>query len=200
MGIFDSKSQDRALGNQSRGSYFKPGLYIVEVDQCKLIKGKTFVVQTQVLGTNSTHPEAPQPGTEASSVWQRGDKDWQQENFIARWWAFLSSALDVPSDAYSDDKWRELTEAAMDEDSSSLKGTVLALKGWSSPNSDYCNVDWLGTPTAEHYAECGIEQGAVSAPGPAPAPAAAAPEPMRAKDPSGKDIISHDGGTSWSFA
>ncbi len=193
MGIFDSKSQDRALGNQSRGSYFKPGLYIVEVDQCKLVKGKTFVVQTKVLGTNSTHPEAPQPGTEASSVWQRGEKDWQQENFIARWWAFLSSALDVPSDAYSDDKWKELTEEALDEDANSLKGTLLVLKGWSSPNSDYCNVDWLGAPTAEHYAECGME----AAPGPAPAPAPAAPEPTLAKTAEGADIIDRHDGKGW---
>ncbi len=198
MGMFDSKSQAKAF-REGGGANFAPGQYIVKINACKFFEGNsgpTFVVEATVLGVSSNDPAAPQPGDDVSSVWSQGAEGWMKEKFMTRWWAFMEASTGDIGSGYNDGDWKAASDRALAEPTSSLEGTVIAAKGWAKTVGGYCNVKWFGAPTPDQYAVCGIEPGAA----PGPAPAAAAPEPLQDKAADGRVILSHDGGTSWSYA
>jgi hypothetical protein len=130
MGLFSKMSAVKTYGSSR---YFKDGIYIAEITKVRFNeghKGESFVVETNVKGTKSEDPEAPQPGESAANVWNAtGPK---RDIALSNWKEFLIGAFDIDTDSQNqmgDQEWEELSNSVLND--CELEGVVMYLECWT---------------------------------------------------------------------
>jgi hypothetical protein len=192
-GVLDNLDQAEVF---EKAPYFQTGLYLPRIEACKLITGHnglSFVIEATVLGVDSKHPAAPQVDTRAAQVWNASKTPQKIQSARSTWMGFMCAVYGVEKTEYDGPRWKAISADVLDNNS--LKGTIMFLEAHTRKNTtnegEYTNHTWR-RPTAEDFAKFGLNADGSGG-------AASTPEPMRNVDPSGRAILSHDGGASWVY-
>jgi hypothetical protein len=144
-----------------KSKFFQEGRYVVKIRKVKFnesgFKGSSFVIETEILGTQSDNEDAPQRGEIAAQVWRVGDGE-KREMAFATWKLFLTGAFEIESEL-SDEEWEELSMNVLEE--GVLEGKVMMLQAWmvkTKAGGDFTQHKWLRPATDEDLAEFGIKQ------------------------------------------
>ena len=159
MSVFQKLAGVQAFENSK---YFQEGTYVVEITKVKNIqgyKGESIVIETKVLGTDSPHENAPQPGEIAAQVWSVDGK--KKEIGLSTWKGFLTVACELgpEADNMSDKEWLDLSIACTD--GGALVGTPMYMQAWvkmiQSTGQPFTMHRWVRVATPEDLAQFGIE-------------------------------------------
>lgn len=138
------------LGNvkiQEGGVYFKPGLYLVEIQETKIIETRkkvdAIVIGCKILGTKNDDEECNQPGTTASQVLMLGGE--AADSSLSNWKGFLAKAagIDDPEE-HSDAEWEAVAVAAVEDNV--FKGTIMVLNCFeitTKKGHPFTRHDWM---------------------------------------------------------
>lgn len=149
MGIFSKMSSVETF---SKSKYFQEGIYIVKLKDVKMIQNRhnndMIVIETEVLESQSDHPNAPVSGESAAHIF--GLKN---DMGLPTWKGFLCAAFGDEVEGLNDEEWEELSDNVLDK--GVLNGTEMYLEAFmiktKEKGNDFTVHTWVGPADENTY-------------------------------------------------
>lgn len=151
------------LGNvkiQEGGVYFKPGFYLVEIQETKIIETRkkvdAIIIGCKILGVKDDNEDCNQPGTTASQVLMLGGE--AADSSLSNWKGFLAKAagIDDPEE-HNDAEWESVAVAAVEDNV--FARTVMVLNCFeitTKKGHPFTRHDWLRVADDSDFVNFGL--------------------------------------------
>lgn len=156
MGYFGNKRySDAEVFEKSK--FFQEGNYLVRLNKNLLKtghKGRNFIIECEILGAESDHDEAPQPGQKAAHIWKA-----DHEMAMSTYMQFMCALFGVESPkAVSDEKWDRLSDKVWEQQK--YAGTDMVVRVFETTTkagNTFTVHNWERVATDEDYERFDVE-------------------------------------------